>query len=54
MDIDVKPFEVLVRKIQITCCENAHKCTKEQVCLGESGFRSAMHSSNVGSDTHID
>ncbi len=53
MDIDGKPFEIVVRIIQITCCENAHRCTKEQACLEESRFRFAMHSSNVGSDTHI-
>jgi hypothetical protein len=38
LDINVEPFETYVRRVQITCCENAHKCTKEQTCSGEFGF----------------
>ncbi len=37
LDINVEPFETYVRKVQITCCEYAHRCTKEQAYLGEFG-----------------
>jgi len=38
LDINVEPYEMCVKKIQITCCEDAHRCTKEQGCLREFGF----------------
>jgi hypothetical protein len=38
LDINVDAFETYVRRVQITCCEYAHRCTKKQTCLGEFGF----------------
>jgi hypothetical protein len=38
LDINVEPSRTCVRKVQITCCEHTHRCTKEQACLGEFGF----------------
>jgi hypothetical protein len=37
-DVNADPFETCVRRVKITCCENAHKCTKKRTCLGEFGF----------------
>ncbi len=56
MDINGKPLETCVRRVQITYCEDAHICTKEQACLEESrsivwfgvNFPFAMHPFNVG------
>jgi hypothetical protein len=38
MDINVEPSKTYVRIIQITCCEDAHRCTKEQAYSREFGF----------------
>jgi hypothetical protein len=58
----LNPLKVGVMGIQIACCEYAHECTKEEVCLGiytyfmcfGASFRFAMHLSNVGSGAHFD
>ncbi len=38
MDIDAKPFEMSVKKLEFTCCEYAHICTKKQACSQKFGF----------------
>jgi hypothetical protein len=38
LDINAEPFETCGRRVQMTCCEDAHRCTKKQACLGKSGF----------------
>ncbi len=38
LDINAKPFEMCVKRVQITYCEDAHRCTKKQACLGEFRF----------------
>jgi hypothetical protein len=61
LDIDAKPFETSVKRLEITCCEYAHICIKKQACSQrfgfvvwlEANFKSTMHSSNVGSGAHV-
>ncbi len=50
--------------IQIVCCENAHRCSKEQACLkkfrffmwfeASSRLTTMCHPFNVESDSHFD
>jgi hypothetical protein len=49
---------------KLVCCENAHRCNKEQACLKKSKFSmwfgassrltTMCHPFNVGSDSHFD
>jgi hypothetical protein len=57
----LSPLIMFVKKVQITCCEDAHKCIKKQACSGksrfivwfEASFWSTMHPFNVGSGAQV-